>query len=126
MDRIQLEALKRKLELSGSAEIRIVSDSMFPLLSVGEILEIKPLPAKLNPYDLLVFYDQNRLTCHFLWLDQRALNDSVVTRSLRAPQEDDIPVPSNHLLGWVPQKKISRITRFKIFFGHLCRRLIEK
>lgn len=114
ISRIDFEVFKNALNQKGQLPIQIVSDSMEPLLKVSETLSVVPISSKIEIFDLVVFYQQQRLNCHFLWRDQKDFNNSIVTRSLKNPLQQDAPVTYDCILGVVPGKKISFITKAKI------------
>ncbi len=114
ISRIDFEVFKNSLQQKGELPIKIVSDSMTPLLQVSETLSVLPIPSKLETFDLVVFYQQERLNCHFLWRDQKDFNNSIVTRSLKNPTSEDAPVTYDCILGIVPGKKISFFTKLNI------------
>lgn len=114
LDRIGFELVKDKLRKDGKLQIKIVSDSMEPILKVSETFDVDPLPQKLQIFDLVVFYQSQKLNCHFLWRDQKEFNNSIVTRSLKNPQHDDVPVTYDCLLGIVLGKKLSILQTFSV------------
>jgi hypothetical protein len=116
LDRAEFEVLKRSLQNKNELPIRIISDSMFPLLKVNETLVVSRLPSRLEMFDLVVFFQSNRLNCHFLWRDQRDFDNSIVTRSLKEPKKDDPPVHYDLVLGMVKGKTVSVFQKIKILF----------
>jgi hypothetical protein len=116
MDRSDFEKLKQSLETAGQLPIRIVSDSMEPLLRVQETLDVKKLENSLKTFDLVVFYQARRLNCHFFWRDQKDFDNCIVTRSLKEPAQDDPPVPYDCILGWIPERRIRFSMKLKILF----------
>lgn len=116
MDYLEFSAIKNKLIRTGSLEIQIVSDSMRPFIQIGEQLTIRPLPKRLDYLDLVVFLDRDRLICHFLWLDQKKFNDTIVTRSLKEITLNETPTSYSHILGIVENKKVPLFLKIKITF----------
>ena len=108
--------LKKTLAFDGELPIKIVTDSMRPLLQVDEKLKVIVPPKKLKMFDLVVFYQSEKLNCHFLWRDQKNFNNTIVTRSLKQPKVDDPPVPYECILGVVKGKSISILQKLKILF----------
>lgn len=113
MDELKFALLRKKIKTE-PINFRIVSDSMLPLIKVGEKISMTKLPEKLNIFDIIVFYDKGKLICHFVWLDQKVFNDTVITRSLKDPYKNELPRAYKNLLGWVPSKKISWTYKTKI------------
>lgn len=120
MDRIKFELLKNKLE-DGPIEIRIVSDSMLPLIKVGDTISMFKKPTKLKAFDIIVFFDVDKLVCHFIWKDQKDFNGSIITRSLKEPYKNEVPRNYKDIIGIVSSKKISSTTRIKILFFNFLR-----
>lgn len=113
MDELKFALLKNKIKTE-PINFRIVSDSMLPLIKVGEEISMIKLPPTLNIFDIIVFYDKGKLICHFVWQDQKQFNGAVITRSLKDPYKNEVPRDYKNLLGWVPSKKISWTCKTKI------------
>lgn len=99
------ERLKSVLQLKGGVEIRIVSESMVPLLPVGAIAELVPCGYDdLRRYDLVVFWYQGRLVCHCVWdhghFKSANGERTLITRGLANAGSDD-PVHESWILGRV-------------------------
>lgn len=95
-------------------QIRIVSDSMSPLIKSDEVLEIKPLNSTLKRFDLVVFWHDDKLTCHFLW--QIHIDHYYLFKSLKHPRSCDPPIEKKFLLGQVHSRRLNTIQKIKIFF----------
>lgn len=115
MDKLAVELIKNKVQKE-AANIQIVSGSMLPLIKIDEQLDLVRLPTELKVFDIIVFYDNEKLVCHFVWKDQRDFNKSVITRSLREPYKNETPRDYNNIIGWVPSKKVPFKTKAKIIF----------
>ena len=120
MERVEFELLKLKIR-HGPLSIRIISDSMAPLFNAQDTVDAHLPPRQLNPFDLLVFYERQRLVCHFVWKDQQEFDGTVLTRSLKNPYVNDLPHTSSDILGWVPSKNISFLCKYKILILNLAR-----
>jgi hypothetical protein len=124
MDQLEFEVHKANLEKNKALGIKIVSDSMEPLLKVSDtafVVEKSQRP-KFETFDLIVYFFENHLRCHFVWRDQRDFNQGVVTRSLKEPYSNEGIVYDSNILGWVPNKKIPWVLKFKIVFMSLLMR----
>lgn len=97
-----------------SIQIRIVSDSMAPFISINEMLEVQPLNGEPKRFDVIVFWESNKLVCHFLW-KVHVDNEYFFFKSLKHPRKTDDPVERQNVLGQVPQKKLSLYYKLKIF-----------
>ena len=119
MDKKDFESLKKQLQETGALPIKIASDSMVPLLKVSEALVVMPIEKKVKMFDLIVFYQSERLNCHFVWRDQTDFNNCYVTRSLKEPRHDDPPVPTDCVLGTIPGKNLSILNKLKVLACNL-------
>ncbi len=108
---IEFEAARKRLISRGKLRCRIVSDSMYPLLDVGSEIEVEPV-TRPERFDLVVFWERSRLTCHYVW-SLNSVDDppTVTTRSLKNPNEDDLPVPLDKILGRVVSHALDWRTR---------------
>lgn len=99
----EFQEIKKTLSLKKELKIRPISDSMSPLLKVNEILTIKPIDSQeLKTFDIIVFWYQNTLMCHFFWARQTSSNATMlITKSLKEPKSIDLPSPVDCLLGIV-------------------------
>lgn len=101
-------------------KFKVVSDSMLPLINIGDELTIK----KDNQYtlfDIVVYSKNSKLIAHFVWRNQISFNQTLITRSLKDFYTDDEPVEESAILGVVTNYKISILTRIKILFLCLMR-----
>lgn len=102
-----IQALKRVLNAKGTSELKVVSDSMEPLIKVGENITVqKPLIKELNIFDIIVFNQGARLNCHYLTkIDHQ--QDQYITRSLKNPTSQDYPISFDDIIAHVTNKKLS-------------------
>jgi hypothetical protein len=108
---IDFQVLKNKLRKTGSVEIRIVSGSMAPLLPVGSLASIEPCDFDhLNPFDLVVFFEEDKFICHTFWSGgafPAANGDrTLMTWGLNNPDRD-LPVAERFLFGRVTSHRLS-------------------
>jgi hypothetical protein len=103
---MKFEKLRTILELKKSVEAVIVSGSMEPLIKTGAKIKIQWIDdfSNLHRFDVLVFWDGNKLVCHYLLHRNRVMtenNEDVFTmRGLRS-KGDDLPVAQSKILGKV-------------------------
>lgn len=118
MDLIEYSRLKAGLKESGKITLRVASDSMLPLLKIGQSVNvINQDPQKAQKFDILVFWQDNKLICHFLWAVQEksGINERVyITKSLKSPKDVDLPIKENLILGKI-DVKIPLILKCKVF-----------
>jgi signal peptidase I len=108
---------KKLLEKNGVVQIKIVSDSMNPIIKVGEILKVAPLrtEGEIKRFDIIVFFDGNTLKCHFVWLGmQNKFSSQITTRSLGDLYHDEVPLSRELILGWIIDRKIPLWWKLKI------------
>jgi hypothetical protein len=105
MNNFNTEYFKKKLQIQSSVEIRVISDSMTPLISPGEILHISSAPQTLRRFDIIVFDHYNIPTCHFYWGE--TASGKLSAKSLKFLFPSDIPFEKEKLIGIVLNKKIS-------------------
>ena len=118
-DSIPLSQFKKLIEKQGYFFCRIISDSMMPLIQLNDRARIEPVGpvGDLKPFDIIVFFDGERLNCHFLWkISSRGDKHELLTRSLKNPHSNDLPITAEHLLGKVTNFRINRWIRFWILF----------
>ena len=110
-----LQVLKKRLLSGSTVELKVASDSMVPLLKVGEIVQVKKHHSieELSHFDLIVFEQANQLNIHFL--SKIDLNNQLlVTRPLKRPDSNDYPIHPNQVLGIVPNKKLSLWQKLRV------------
>lgn len=88
---------------------------MFPLIRLGDELEVGPLIYKLNTFDIVLFKKEEKLIVHFVWRNQISHNGTVITRSLKNIFEDEEPISADQILGFILNFKIGTLKRIKIF-----------
>lgn len=112
MDLIEFKLLQNKLAAEESLYLRIASDSMMPLLKVGEIVEVKTADLdSLKKFDVIVFYQDDKLMCHFVWSIQ---GDHLITKSLKDPKSVDWPIKEALFLGKL-KVKVPLFSKLKIW-----------
>ena len=104
---------------------RIVSDSMDPLLKVGDEVvweKIEQPFEELKRFDLLLFQQNQNLYCHFLW-QVKPKHKIFVTRSYRYLWHEDLPLTQEKIIGRVTNHHFSfwqkiRVILFFLKRGH--------
>lgn len=113
MDAVEIEILKQKIQRQ-PVDVKVASNSMEPILKTGDIVKIYPLTQPPRIFDVVVFKNNLQLNCHFVWRNQLDFNNTLVTRSLKEPGLDEVPINMTEILGWVPDAKISLIMKFRL------------
>lgn len=113
------KALKKLIERNGQHKLTVITDSMEPLIKVGEeIILTKIDKNQLNIFDILVFEQAGRLNSHFLTQIDHKKN-CYVTRSLKNPDTNDYPIQWEQILGRVSTKNLNWIQKLKILWAEL-------
>jgi signal peptidase I len=95
---------------------KIVSDSMMPLIPIGaEVLITKSHVAlELKRFDIIVFEQEKKLTCHYVWHQNRVFDKGkTFTRCLKYNLADE-PFDNDKIMGVVTNYKIGFFTKIKI------------
>ena len=92
---------------------KIVSDSMSPLIKVGEEIVVDVGAQDLKRFDIIVIFIKDKLVCHYLWQINRIVKPILLqTRNMRG--QLDFPVPEKDYLGKVMSHKIGFWKRLRI------------
>ena len=120
----QFELLKMALRKKGSVEIRLVSNSMAPLLPTGTTARLEPCDfERVSRYDMIVFWYHGKLMCHCVWdfgsFPAANGEKTLITRGLANGESDD-PVHESWILGKVVSHKVGP---FGFYWNYLKARL---
>ena len=99
---------------------KVVSDSMSPLISIGDLLEIEEINEQTNlrKFDILVFKLDNKLICHYFWHENKVISSGeIITKSLKN-HEEDLPFKRSDIIGRVTNFKIGPIIKIKLLFRY--------
>lgn len=100
----------------------IVSDSMVPLINIGDQIVVEVGHKELKRFDVIVILIEGRLICHYVWTFNRIVTPFLIqTRNLSSGQKDR-PVGLDEYLGKVVSHKLTEWQKMKIFIRHLFRR----
>jgi hypothetical protein len=117
MNQSEFLELKESVVQRGEIQVQILTDSMEPIIKAGEWVTCVPLDQDLAIFDILVFYSNQKLFCHFLFKRKSALHDRsqtmLVTGSYKY-QGLDAPVPREMILGRITSHRIGFLR--KLFF----------
>ncbi|WP_290735480.1 hypothetical protein [Halobacteriovorax sp. JY17] len=108
-------AIKQEIQEKKLFFIKIVSDSMEPLLNVGSKYTVVPVNLnQLKQFDIILFWQNDRPNAHFYWGKHLAGNiKGHMSRSLKYPSDVDLPIKDEYILGIIP---IKLKLRHKIIF----------
>lgn len=99
-----------------NVKFKVVSDSMHPLIKIGQLLTLAPRKPAYKTFDMIVFRRGSNLVVHYVWRDQSARNNTVVTRSLKNIYSDEEPVGLDEIVGEVCDVRCGTFLRLKIVF----------
>lgn len=95
----------------------IVSDSMVPKIRIGDKIVVDVGNFNLERFDIIVFWHQGQLTCHYLWAMNRRVEPLLLqTRSIKFG-EKDYPIGFQDYLGKVVSHRLSTWDKIKIFIS---------
>ncbi len=107
---------KLKEDLSDFAQIKILTPSMSPLIQINDIIKVQKIsPEDLRPYDIIVFWQSDKLICHFFI---KKVGDKYLARGLNN-KEYDAEIASEDILAKVIRPRVSNIKKF--FLKYLLR-----
>ncbi len=98
----QFEQLKASPIFKGT----IMSGSMEPLIKIGDEIIISVGDTNLKRYDIIVFYQDGLLICHFLWNINKIVEPKLLQTRNLAKFGIDYPITMNAYLGKVVNYKL--------------------
>lgn len=114
-------SLKKAVHSTAALPLKIVSDSMLPVIPVGAKLLLKKVePHELARFDIIVFRQREQLNCHFFW--SWNYDGHLMTRSLKEPLENDLACSTDDVLGLVTNFKVSSYQKWAIWLKNLVNR----
>ncbi len=116
-----MEAVKRedfeKLKELPFFRGHIVSESMLPVLKIGDKIVVEVGSDKLERFDIIVFWSQNKLVCHYVWaMNRRVLPFLIQTRSTYYGAKD-FPIGLEDYLGKVVSHRLTTWDKIRIFIS---------
>lgn len=102
-------------------KFKVVSESMNPVIRIGDELITKKITGDLNTFDIILFKRHNKLVVHYVWRNQKNFNNTVTTRSLQNIYLDEEPVSYSDIMGKVSNYKLSIFKKIKIILLCLIR-----
>ncbi len=113
LKREEFEKLKKMEIFRGN----IVSDSMVPKINIGDKIVVDVGNLNLQRFDIIVFYGQDKLMCHYLWSMNRKVEPILFqARSLKYGDKD-LPIGFDDYLGKVISHKLSTWDKIRIFLS---------
>jgi len=114
MNELSREAFE-KLKSMPFMKSQIVSDSMTPILNIGDKILIEVGNLELNRYDIIVIYVDGKLVCHYLWKMNSFVKPILMqTRNMR--KQMDFPITIEDYLGKVVSHELTLWQKVKLMF----------
>ena len=103
IEREEFFYIKEKLKKQkDTLSMRVISDSMMPLIKIDEIIEVQNCELEnLKIFDIIVFWQANKMICHIYWSASPDRPTCILTKSLKYRKNFDIETESSHYLGKV-------------------------
>src|SRR6476661_2317107 len=93
----------------------IVSDSMEPLIKVGEKIVVDVGNRDLQRFDVITFLMDGKLVCHYVWTMNRVVTPFLLqTRNLKYGAKD-VPINWDDYLGKVISHRLTAWDKLKIY-----------
>lgn len=94
-------------------DIKILTPSMAPFIKVNDMVKaMKVDPNDLNPYDIIIFWQNEKLICHFLIKKE---NNMLISRGLNTKVYDE-PIDPKYILAKVVRPKLNPMKKFFLSF----------
>jgi hypothetical protein len=94
----------------------IVSDSMAPVIKIGDKLVVEVDNRDLQRFDIITFWQNEKLVCHYVWSMNRVVTPFLLqTRNLKYGSKDT-PINWDDYLGKVINHRLSFWDKVKIYF----------
>ena len=102
--------LKLRIKAQGPIKVTIASGSMSPLIKTGERVQVE-YRQDYQPFDTVVYHHSDgRLICHYVWQRSELNPGAYLLRSLQG-QGFDLPVAEDSILGHVPHRRVTAMSR---------------
>lgn len=94
---------------------KVVTGSMIPVINIGEDVVVEVGQENIKRFDIIVFFYNGKLICHFLWRKNKIVQPILLqTRNMQ--KKYDFPVTLDHYLGKVVSHKISFWQKLRLLF----------
>ena len=95
---------------------KIVSGSMIPVINIGDEILVEVKAKKLKRFDIIVFLDEGKLICHYLWTMNKVVKPFLMqTRNMYGGK--DIPIREENYIGKVLSHRLSLWQKLKFLFS---------
>ncbi len=111
LTREEFEKLKSHTVLKS----RVISESMEPVIKIGDEVVVDVGNLNLEPFDIVVIYLNQKLVCHYLWRKNQFVKPILYqTRSML--KKMDMPVTEDLILGKVISHKIGFWRKLRLLY----------
>jgi len=94
---------------------KVISDSMVPVIGIGDEVVIDVGQENIKRFDIVVIYHDEKLICHYLWRKNKLVKPILLqTRNMSGKL--DYPVEMKDYLGKVLNFRLSLWQKLKIIF----------
>ncbi len=109
----KFELIKKAILTKGELDIKIISDSMSPVIKIGDIakvISIKNYKPELKTFDIILYWNGSLLICHYVWNLNQIINNNdgrnITTRSIKESGNNGVPISFDHILGKIIDHQI--------------------
>lgn len=112
--------IKYTLKESSKLSLRIRGNSMLPLMSDNDIIDIMQVEDinQIKRFDIIVFHRRDKLICHYFWRFNKYFNSKeslvIITKPLNPMGLTDFPLSEKDFLGVVTNFRIPYKLKCKI------------
>jgi hypothetical protein len=94
---------------------QVVSDSMSPIIKLGDSVIVEVGDLNLNRFDIIVIFIEGKLVCHYIWKINSFVRPILIqTRNMR--KQMDIPIMVDDYLGKVISHQLSLWQKLRLMF----------
>ena len=111
--------MKKIILCNGNLDVKIVSNSMEPLILTNEVINVVNLVEGPKKFDIIVFWRDCRFVAHFIWRINGISHLTYTTRSLQNRSSNEAPVELDEILGIISSKKIGFLDKLimRVFYA---------
>jgi signal peptidase I len=94
---------------------KVITNSMEPVIMVGDEIIIDVGNPNIKRFDIIVFYSDEKLICHLLWRKNKIVKPVLLqTRNMRGGM--DLPIAHENYLGKVINFRLSLWQKLRMLF----------
>lgn len=97
----------------------IVSGSMMPLMPIGTPIVVAVGDQTIKRFDIIVFYNQNKLICHFLWNINKIVTPKLLQTRNLVNFGVDFPITMDDYLGKVVSHQLRLRDKLRLIKHYL-------